>query len=500
MVVGLCAVKALVHLLLVNRYGYHGDELYFIECGRHLAFGYVDHPPLIPWIARIADALGGSLLLLRLPAIAAGVGTMAFTALLVRLWGGGFRAQLLALLCLLVAPAHLRLAVMLDIPVVEVSLCTASAYLVARALASAERWTWLLAGGVLGLAILAKHSAILWAGALALGLLASPQRAALASRWPWLGAAVALLLALPNFVWQVEHDFATLEFMRTLRHELLAEQKRGLFIADQLLYFHLFAVPVWLAGLAFAFTSQGLRARPFALLFVAMFCFLLIVGGKPYYLASAYPAVLAAGGVALEGWLAEHALLRRTLLASIAITGAALGLVILPVLPIQKVDAVMGSLFGGLAPPMALTHDLHAMHGWQEHVATIERVYRTLPPSERDRASILSGSYAQASALNVLRKEAEPRAVSGHMTHFLWGPDAERGGVLIAYGLPRELLERHYRACTASARIDAPLARPSDAHLPVYVCREPLGTMATLWPDVRRFGHQLRTPGGAAAR
>src|SRR5215510_9061485 len=110
----LCTLKALVHLGLANRYGYHGDELYFLACGRHLAFGYVDHPPLIPWMARLADELGGNLLVLRLPAIAAGTGTMALTALLVREWGGGWRAQLLALLCLLVAPAHLRMAAMLD--------------------------------------------------------------------------------------------------------------------------------------------------------------------------------------------------------------------------------------------------------------------------------------------------------------------------------------------------------------------------------------------------
>lgn len=116
-VVGLCTVKALVQLLVVDRYGYHGDELYFIECGRHLAFGYVDHPPLIPWIARLAEQLGGGLLLLRLPAILAATGAMVCTALLVRSWGGGWQAQLLALLYLLLAPANLRMAAMLDIPV-----------------------------------------------------------------------------------------------------------------------------------------------------------------------------------------------------------------------------------------------------------------------------------------------------------------------------------------------------------------------------------------------
>jgi 4-amino-4-deoxy-L-arabinose transferase-like glycosyltransferase len=478
-----------VHLALVKRYGYHGDELYFIECGRHLAAGYVDHPPLIPWLARLTEELGGGIVLLRLPAIAAGTGMLWFAALLVREWGGGWRAQLLALSCLLVAPAHLRTAAMLDIPVVEVFLCSAAAYLVARALSRGEHWTWLLAGGTLGFAILAKHSSFFWAGALALGLLFAPRRSVLASRWPWWGVAIALALAAPHLVWQVENDAPTLEFMRTIQAESLATQGRALFAAGQLLYFHPLAVPVWITGLGFAFTRGGEFARPFATLFLTLFTFYFLAAGKPYYLASAYPPVLAAGGIALERWLATRVAARRTLLAALAATGAALGFITLPVLPLRKVDAALGAMLGWAVPPIALTHDLHGMFGWEEHAASVDRVYQALPAQERSRASVLTATYSQASAINLFRAETTPRAVSGHMTYYLWGPDGERGDVLIAYGLPRELLERHYQACNESARIDAPLARPHDTDLPVYVCREPRGSMATLWPEVRRFGH-----------
>lgn len=490
----LCTLKALVHLAVVSRYGYHGDELYFLECGRHLAFGYVDHPPLIPWIARVADELGGSLLLLRLPAIAAGTGTMVVTALLVRQWRGGWRAQLLALLCLLVAPAQLRTAAMLDIPVVEGFFCTLTAYLVACALSRSARRTWLLAGGALGLAILAKHSSLLWAGALVAGVLATPSRSQLASRWPWLGLVVALAFVAPNLVWQAQHGFATFEFMSNLRHEVLAEQGRALFVAGQLLYFHPLAVPVWIAGLAFAFTNQGQAARPFALVFLALFSFFLVLGGKPYYLGSAYPAVLGAGGIALEGWHAKHARWWRALIASLSSTGAGLGLFTLPILPLGTVDGVIGALLGWAVPPIALTHDLHGMCGWKEQAATIDRVYRSLPADEGRSASVLVGSYSQASAVNWFRAPGTPRAVSGNMTYYLWGPDGERGRVLIAYGLSRAFLERHYGVCTVRARIDAPLARPWDTGLPVYVCREPLGSMAELWPELRRFRHGLIAP------
>ena len=497
--IGLCGTKTLVHLLVVSRYGYHSDELYFLECGRHLAFGYVDHPPLIPWIARIADALGGSLFVLRLPAIAAGTGTMALTALLVREWGGRWRAQLLALLCLLIAPAQLRTAAMLDIPVVEGFFCTLTAYLVARALSRAERWTWLLAGGALGLAALAKHSSLVWGGALAMGILASPSRGVLAGRWPWFGLVVVFLFVAPNLVWQAEHGFATFEFMSNLRHEVLAEQGRALFVAGQLLYFHPLAVPVWIAGLVFAFTNRGQAARPFALLFLAIFAFFFVMGGKPYYLGSAYPAVLAAGGVALEDRLAKHATVWRMLVASLVATGSVLGLFTLPVLPLRTVDRVIGAVLGWAVPPIALTHDLHGMYGWEEHAATIDRVYRSLPADERNQASVLAGSYSQASAVNWFRAAGTPRAVSGNMTYYLWGPDGERGKVLIAYGFPREFLERHYRACAVRARIDAPLARPWDTDLPVYVCHEPLRSMAELWSEVRRFGHRLPATGAPSS-
>jgi len=496
---GACLVALVVHIALIDRYGYHGDELYFLDCGRHLAFGYVDHAPLVPWLARLGEELGGGLFGLRLPAVLAGVGTLVLVALLVHEWGGGWRAQLLALLALLIAPAHLRMRAMLDIPVVEVMLCTATSYLVARALARHERWTWVLAGGALGLAMLAKHSSLLWGGALAMGLIATHGPQVFHFRWPWLGISLALLMFLPNLVWQVRNGFPTLDFLGTLRAEVLESQGRPLFAAGQLLYFHPFAVPIWGAGVASAWLARR-ESMPWALLFLLLFGFYLVVGGKPYYLASAYPPVLAAGGVALERWFERHVALRRTFVAVLAATGLAFATLTLPLLPLQRIDSTLGSVLGWVVPPMALTHDLHGMFGWPEHAATVDAVYRALPEADRRSASVLTGSYAQAGAINQFRDPDTPRAVSGHMTYHVWGPDPLRGGVLIAYGMPLELLERHYRSCRVEARIDVPLARPGDTDLPVYVCRRPLAAMESWWPELRRYRHRPSSSAFAPAR
>jgi hypothetical protein len=113
-----------------------------------------------------------------------------------------------------------------------------------------------------------------------------------------------------------------------------------------------------------------------------------------------------------------------------------------------------------------------------------------LPEAARNRASVLAGSYSQAGAINQFSNPDTPHAVSGHMTYYLWGPDSTRGDVLIAFGVPLDLLESHYRTCSERARIDVPLARPGDADLPVYVCQEPRSAMAVWWPELRRYGHR----------
>ncbi len=487
---GACLLELAVHLALVTRYGYHGDELYFLDCGRHLAFGYVDHPPLVPWLARVSEEVGGGLWALRLPAIAAGSATLALTWLIVRELGGGWRAQLLALTALLIAPAQLRIRAMLNIPVVEVMLCTLTAFLVTRAVSRRGRWLWVLAGGTLGLAVLAKHTALFWGAALALGLLGTYGTSVFASRWPWLGALVAATLSLPNLLWQMDNDFATVEFMRRLRAQVLEVQGRALFAAGQVLYFHPLAVPIWGAGVWSGLRRGPSVVRPFALQFALLLCLFLVVGGKPYYLASAYPPMLAAGGVALEAWLGSRVRLRRAFVTALTATGAAFGVLTLPILPLQRVDAVLGVVLGCVVPPMALTHDLHGMLGWREHAAVVDAVFRSLPEEDARKATVIAGSYSQAGAINQFRASSTPRAVSGHMTYYLWGPEPGRGDVAIAYGVPRQLLERRYENCQERGRIDAPLARPGDANLPVYLCDTPRQSMAAWWPKLRRYGHQ----------
>ena len=239
---GAALVKLLLHLPVLHRFGFHHDELYFIACGDHLSFGYVDHAPLVPWIARLATTVfGESLVGLRIFATLAGALTIFLIGMLASRMGGGRFAQLLACLAWLVAPVSLRTGNMLAIPSFEPLFWVACAWVLVRIAdeGSPRLWPWL--GLIAGGGLLNKHSMLFFGFGLAVGLLATPLRRHLRTPWPWMGAGVALLLFLPNIVWQVQHGWPTASFLRSLNETVMAGVSKLQFVGGQLLYMNPFA-------------------------------------------------------------------------------------------------------------------------------------------------------------------------------------------------------------------------------------------------------------------
>jgi hypothetical protein len=498
----LAILKVGVHLALSNRYGYHRDELYFIECGRHLAFGYVDHAPLVPWIAALAGALGDhSLLALRLlPALAGGATVLLSGRLAARL-GGGRLAVLLACVATLVPPAYLRMGKILCIPVFEPFFWTLASLLVVRILQGESRKLWLAAGLVAGVGLLNKHSMLLWIAGLAVGMLATPARRELRAPWPWLGLAIALALWSPNLVWQARHDWATVEFLRNLSTGVLAGIPRSLFLLGQVLYMHPCTLPVWIAGLVFLFSQQGRTYRLFGWSYLVVMGVLLATHAKPYYAAPLYPLLFACGAVAIEARWGERASAMRAALGTLAIGGVAFASISLPILAVDRIDALLGAVLGRVVRPEELTRELHDEYGWREQVDTVASVHAALAPHERDAALVLTANYGQASAINFFgRERGLPRAVSGHVSYHLWGiEEPDRGAVAIAYGMPRARLDELYGDVREAARIQGALAMPEERDLPVYVCRDPRVPLAVAWPSLRRYAHG-RGAGAVASR
>ena len=482
------AVGGLVTAVLVaasGGYGYHRDELYFLQAGRHLSFGYVDQPPLTPLLARVGTELfGDSLVGLRLvSALAAGV-VVLLTGLIAREFGGGRGAQALAAGCMAVSAFLLAVGHLLSTSTFDLLAWTAISWLVVRALREGGP-VWAAVGLVAGIGLQNKTLVAFLLAALAVGLLLVGPRSRLRSPWPWFGAGIALLVWTPALVWQATHGWPQLELS-----EAIASGSSGtseppeLFVPMQLVLISPMLVPVWAAGLWRLARSPALLAsRTFAVAYPLLAAFFLVTGGKPYYLAGLYPVLLAAGAEPTLRWCrAGVSLLRPVLLgAAVALSALVNGVLMLPVVPV-------GSL--GATPIVDINYDAGETVGWPALARTVAGVHRSLSIAEQDASTVLTRNYGQAGAVDRYGSELGlPRAYSGHNSYAEWGPPPESVAVTIVVGYDRSTLRTWFGSVEEVAQVDNGVDLDNDEQgTPIWVCRDRLAPWSVTWPDVRHLG------------
>jgi len=499
-VLALAGLKLLLHVPGLFRYSYFRDELYFLDCGRHLGFGYVDHAPLVGLVAKVALLLGGSLPALRWMPALAGVGMVVLTMAIARQLGGGRWAQATAGLAVVVVPVHLMIASILSMNAFEPLFWMGCAYLLVRLVRTGDSRLWLAFGAVAGLGLENKHSMLFFGAATALAVVLTPLRRELAKPWLWLGAGVAGLLFLPNLLWQWQHGFPTLEDLRNVRESGKNVELAPLaFVGQQALMMHPVTLPVWLAGLASLFFGRG---RPFRVLgwtFVAAFGTMLALHGKDYYLAPAYPMLLAAGAVAIEGWLGgprpdsrSRRMLRAAVPAVIAAAGAVTAPLALPLFPPEAFVAYQERL--GVAPQKTEVAHVGPLpqlwgdqFGWPELVAEVARIWRSLPDDERARTAIFASNYGEAGALNLFGPGyGLPAPICAHQTHWLWGPPEEEPETVIWLQWSRTSLEPHFASVEQAGAHSHPWGM-AEENRPIFLCRGPRFAFRDAWPELKHW-------------
>jgi hypothetical protein len=492
-------LKFLLHHALGARYGYFRDELYFLDCARHLDWGYVDHAPMIGLWAKIALLLGGGLPALRVLPAAAGAALVVLAGLLAWRLGGNRFAQGMAALAILAAPIYLGTDSILSMNAFEPLFWMGAVYAVVRSVETGNPRFWVAAGALLGLGLMNKHSTLFFGVALAAGLFVSEQRRVLRTRWPWLGAAAAFVIFLPNLLWQVRHDFPTLEDLgnvaRSGKNVVLGPLA---FLAQQVLLLHPVLFPLWLLGLVWLFVARRGRFRILGWTYLVFLVLLFVLKGKNYYLAPIYPMLFAAGAVALEtrlGRLRRPAVRRQLQVAIVALVvaaGAVTAPIVLPLLDPPTYLAYEKAI--GFAPPKTevahrgpLPQLFGDQFGWEELVTDVVRIYWHLTPEDRARTGIFANNYGEAGAINLFGPRfGLPPALSAHQSYFLWGPGDFRGDVLIVLQDSRESLER---VC-ASVEEGAVHAHPwgmAEENNPIYICRGLKTPLAELWPRLKHW-------------
>jgi Dolichyl-phosphate-mannose-protein mannosyltransferase len=497
---GVPAVAALltlsIHLVANPHYGFFRDELYFIICGFHPAWGYVDQPPVVPLLAAGSQLFGHSLFLLRaVPAIFAAAGAYVTCRLAIEL-GGGIFAQVLATLAFLAAGVLESFGAKVGPDMVGLWLWPLAALYVLRIVKGADRRWWLAVGATIGAALESKYSVLFFAVALIAGLALTPQRRVLVSRWFAAGIAVAAVIALPNFIWQASHGFPMWELLRNGASGKNLVPSPLLFLFQQLLLTNLFASPIWIVGLIWLFGNA--RARFLGYAYVMLIATMIALHAKHYYPADVYPILMAAGGVAIESWV-RAPVLRGAIATAVVAAWLFFAPFSLPVLSepaMLSYSAFVGNVLHIKRSTLQterhrtslLPEDWADMHGWPELAATVARTYDALPPAQRAQAAIVASNYGEAAAIDFFGQQYHlPPALSGHNNYWLWGTHGYSGNVIIDVNGDCGADDRLFRTSREAARFNPPWVISYEQNIPIMVCTGIRTPLAELWPKLRLY-------------
>jgi len=467
------AVAGAVHLTVATRFGWHRDEFYYVISGQHLAWGYPDQSPLTPLLARLVADLPGGVLPLRLLAIAAQLGCVLLAAKLAAEFGGRARAQTIAAAAVAACPMFVAASMLFGTTVTDQLAWAAVFVTVARAVRLGTVPAWLLAGAVAGVGLENKYTVGVLLLGIALGLVLC-RRAVLRTPGPWLAGALAALILAPNLVWNAQHDWAQFRMAG-----VLSDKQGGPLSA----LVHLPLLPVTLAGplimslffgLRWLGSTAGRDHRWVLVVAVTTVVLFTATGGKSYYVAPALIGLFAAGGMWAETRV-EARRDRRQWWAVIAVSGVVAVLIGLPVLPVSAENALR-----------SINPQLVETYGWPEFVSQVTAVADTLPAG----ASIFTSNYGEAGALTTLGPAAGLRlpVSSGHNGYLLWGPPSGTPDTVLCVG---EWNADYLRQFWSDVREIAPITLPDEIlneetahHAAIYLCQQPRGDWARLWPGL----------------
>jgi len=499
-VYGIAAFSFALHLFFNNRYGYFRDEFDYIICGRHLAWGYVDQPPLLPVLSRTCLAIfGDSLRSVRLLPAFTSAALIVLTGVIARELGGKRFAVVLSAVTILVAPIYLSGGSLLTSNCdLEVLLWMGCVYFAILAVKRDAPKNWLWFGVIAGVGLEEKYSILVLGFAIVVGLLLTPQRRWLLNKWMWLGGLAAFLVFLPNLIWNVVHHWPFVQLM----HNIKADGRDVVltpwqYFSQQMLLIFPLSAFIWIAGvLAFLMAARFRTLRFLGWAYLVSFTVFVVLKGKNYYLAPIYPVYLAAGSVVIDEFIDRiRQLWLKPLLVTASLAGGAIfAPLAMPLLTVDQFIPYMNWL-PIKVPRSEHSHERVALpqhyadqFGWQEIVAKTAEVWNKIPPAERNDCGIFAQDYGQAGAVDFLGpKYGLPQSLSGHQSWWLWGPRGYSGNCLIVMDDDRETLERLFEHVEYEGR-SAPNPYALESELPFFICRGPkFGTMADLWPRVKKW-------------
>lgn len=490
LLLALATAKLVFHLFTNGQYGFHRDELATLDDARRLAWGYVAYPPLTPLLGRIElELFGTSLTGFRFLAALAQSVAMVVTGLMARRLGGGRAAMLTAAIAAMLAPISLSASSMFQYVSFDFLWFVLLSYFVIRLIDSGDARWWLAIGVAIGLGALTKYAVAFYVAGVVAGVFLTPLRAHLRSKWLWLGAALSMVIALPNLLWQLRHDFITLDFLKFIHARDVRIGRTDNYWIDQLqVSMNLFLFPLAILGLyVLLFTERGRRYRILGWMAVVPLILFALARGRGYYTGPLYPMLLAAGAAGLQRRLESFGTVPRRvgwgLICLLLLAGAIVVPIVLPLVPINSRYWAFVNENNG---------DLREEVGWPELTREVARIWNTLDPAERSQAGIYCGNYGEAGAINLYGPAyGLPPVISGINSYWLRGPGNPAPKTVLVVGSNRQGVEEACASVELVGHITNDLGvknEETEQHPDIYLCRGLRQPLEKMWPRLRSFG------------
>jgi len=488
----IAAVCGLMHLALITRYGFFRDELYYLACAHHLDWGYVDHPPLSVFVAKLfTGLLGEHLWALRLPGTLAAMTIATLYGVIASRFGGDKTAQSLAAIFGGFAPVIAVVTHLYSMNGLDIMLWAIAALLWIDAQAPEKRSRWLWLGFVCGLALLNKLSGAWLLTGIALATLLTPRRSELKSWQPWVGVVIALVMFTPHILWQIDHGFPTREFIRNATLHKMVPTPPWTFLGVQFIVTNPVLAVMWILGGYAVLRRKEWRtmAAPF---FLVLLILLVTQRSRENYLSPTFAFVVPLGAIVLAEWLSQS---RKRLIgyATLLIPSALFTLsMALPVW--YPTTFIRIASFSPIEPPVAekgakSPMQGHAdMFGWPEMAARVRAQWLALPEEERLRTPVMGMNYGESSAIWFYNRDLpEMRVIGRHNNFWLWGPGDWDGRSLIVVGELSEEQRELFESIEVIGRMDHPYAVPEEATAPISIARGLKIPVEEFWAKIRHI-------------
>jgi len=505
-VLALIALIKLLILFMVNLsggYGYFRDEFYYLACGEHLAFGYVDHPLMIALIAKGGRILfGDSIFAIRILPALASTAIVFLTGVIVKEMGGKRSAQVLASVAAFTAPIFLITGSFLSMNPFDHLFWALACLMTIKIINNRRNFRyWLYLGLIVGLGLENKISLLFWGFGFLVGVILTKNRKFLLNRGIWIAGSIIFLLFLPYIIWQVEYNFPTLEFMRNASMYKNVHFTPIEFMKEQMLLAHPLAFILVLTALYFFFFNrEGIKYRLFGWMYVSILVFFIITHAKPYYIAPILPLMFAGGAIGFISLLkiihkkAITGIILSLYLIVLILSGIVLAPLTLPVLSIDKYIDYQNAL--GLAPTVGENHEMGVlpqmyadMFGWEEMVSEVAKVYHKLSREEQENCVIFGSNYGEAGAIDFFSDKYKlPGAISNHNNYWIWGPGQDSIGVIIVIGLEENELNGIFREVEQAGIFRNKYVMPYENNLPIFICRNAITPLQEIWKNIKSFG------------